>query len=518
VTSIADTATAVREPESDASPRMERLVGIGITWKLVGQIAIQLLRLATVALLARFLTPADYGAAAIAIALATFAPTVADMGIGSALVQTEAAPRIVRSTAFWTSIGFGVGLFVLMAAIANPIGMLFGEPQVAEMVAAGGLTFAIYSVGSTSQGMFMREMRFRTIQLRNWLGLLAGSVVAIIAAASGAGAWALVLQQLVFMTTFVAALWWRPGWRPTLDFSRSVFRELCAFAMRIAGGRWARLIELLVLTLLIGKLASISELGAWTFGMSMVVLPLSLIAVPIAEVLFSAFSRLRDEPARTAALWLDSTAYLAAALLPLLLGLIIVSPDLIPVVFGARWEVSVGVVQILCIWVLLRCLQSPGSVYMDAVGRPEVTFWTQLASLCLTPVAVVIGVHWGIEGVAACYVAGQLIAVEVPMFIIVLSHMRLSPKTLAGRLSRIAAASLVMAAACLLGRSALGAVGVGPAGRAALTIVLGMVVYLPALWWLAPQVSRRVVEACWSRLRNVMNARRQQPVLQPDRV
>jgi O-antigen/teichoic acid export membrane protein len=495
---------------------MERLVGVGISWKLVGQITVQLIRLVTVAVLARFLTPSDYGAAAIAITLATFAPTVADMGIGSALVQAGAAPRVVRSTAFWASIVCGVGLFVLMAAAASPIGQFLGEPQIAAMVAAGGLTFAIYSVGSASQAMFMREMRFRSIELRNWLGLVAGAVVAVIAAAGGAGPWALVSQQLVYMFTLSAALWWRAGWRPTLDFSRPAFRDLASFAIRIAGGRWARLIELLVLSLLIGKLASVADLGAWTFAMSMVVLPLTLIAIPTAEVLFSAFSRLRDEPERMSALWLDSIAYLAAVLLPLLVGLMILSPDLIPVVFGSRWEVSVGVVQILSVYVLIRGLQSWGSVYMDAVGRPEVTFWTQLASLCLTPVAVVIGVNWGIEGVAACFVVCQLIAVEIPMFIIVLSHMRVSPRTLARRLSGVALASLAMAIACLLGRSALEALGVGMAGRAALTIGLGIVVYAPALWWLAPQVSRKVVDICRRRLRSVINARRRRPILQPD--
>ena len=98
------------------------------------------------------------------------------------------------------------------------------------------------------------------------------------------------------MATLVAALWLRAGWRPTLEFSRPVFRELGSFAIRIAGGRWARLVELLVLTLLIGRLASVADLGAWTFAMSMVILPLSLIAIPIAEVLFSAFSRLRTSP------------------------------------------------------------------------------------------------------------------------------------------------------------------------------------------------------------------------------
>jgi O-antigen/teichoic acid export membrane protein len=514
MTAVPGASKAVSEPQPGAPPRIERLVGIGISWKLVGQIAIQVTRLLTVVILARFLTPADYGAAAIAVALAMFAPQVADMGIGTSLVQAQAAPRTVRSTAFWASVGFGLGLFVVSVAAANPIAQFMGEPEVAEMVIAGALTFAIYSVGSTSQAMFMREMRFRGIELRNWLALFTGGVVAVIAAASGAGAWALALQQIAYMAALVTALWWRAGWRPTMNFSGSVFRELGSFAMRIAGGRWARLIELLVLSLLIGRLAGIPDLGAWTFAMSMVILPLTLIALPTSEVLFSAFSRLRDEPKRMSALWLDSIGYLAAVLLPLMFGLIIVSPDLVPVMFGSRWEVAVGVLQILSVYVLIRGLQSWGSVYMDAVGRPEVTLWTQLASLCLTPVGVVIGVNWGIEGVAACFVACQLIAVEIPMLVIVLSHMRLSLRTVAARLMGIAAASLVMAAACLLGRSVLEAIGVGMTGRVAPTIGLGMAVYATALWWLAPQISRRAVELGRRRMTNVINARRRRPALQ----
>jgi PST family polysaccharide transporter len=495
---------------------MERLVGVGITWKLAGQAAVQLMRLLTVAVLARLLTPHDYGAAAIAIALASFAPQLADMGIGSALVQAETAPRAVRSTAFWASVACGLGLFLLIAAAAKPAAHFMGDRAVAGMAVAGGLTFAIYSIGSASQAVYLREMRFRSSELRNWIAIFTGGAIAIIAALAGAGPWALALQQVGFMATLVTALWFRAGWRPTLEFSRPAFRELRSFALRIAGGRWARLIELLVLTLLIGKLASVAELGAWTFGMSMVVLPLSMVAIPIAEVLFSAFSRLQNEPERMAALWLDSIGYLAAVLLPVLLGLMVVAPDLIPAVFGSRWEVSVGVVQILSIWVLMRGLQSWGSVYMDAIGQPEVTFWTQLASLCLTPVAVVVGVHWGIEGVAACYVLCQMIAVEIPMFVIVLSQMRISPRILAGRLSGIAAASFVMAVACLAGRSALETAGAGTATRAALTIALGIAVYAIATWWLAPRISRRVFGICKRRLAKLID-RRRPSILQPER-
>jgi hypothetical protein len=152
---------------------------------------------------------------------------------------------------------------------------------------------------------------------------------------------------------------------------------------------------------------------------------------------------------------------------------------------------------------------------MDAVGRPEVTFWTQLASLCLVPVAVVVGVHWGINGVAACFVIAELIAVEIPMFVIVVRQMRVSPRTIAARLSGVAAATLAMTVACLVGRSALEAAGVGMTVRALLTIALGAIVYLPALWWLAPHVSRRAFQVGRNRVGRLLSTRRQ-AVLQPE--
>ena len=497
------------EPARRAPDHLERSVGVGVVWKLVGQAGVQGIRLVTVAVLARLLTPADYGAAAIAIALGSFAPSVADMGMGAALVQTDRATRVVRSTVFWASLAFGVAFSVLAVVSAGPIGRFLGDPRVGTIVAVGGLTFVICSLGSTSQAVFTRAMKFRSIELRFWFALVIASCVALVAATRGAGAWALVLQQVTLLATFAVALWWRAGWRPTFEFSASVFRELGSFAVRVAGGRWARLAELLVLSLLIGKLLGVSSLGAWSFAMSTVILPLTVIAIPIAEVLFSAFSRLRDDRPRMAALWLESNRFLAAVILPVLVGLIVVAPDLIPTVFGPHWHVSVGIIQILSIYVIIRSLQAWSSVLLDAVGRPQVTLWTQLVALCLTPVAVVIGSQWSIEAVAACFVVGQLIAVEIPILMLVLSELQVSPRTLARRLWGVAAATLVMGTACFLGRAGLSALDVSMAERAALTIAVGLVVYMIALWWLAPDICRRALALGRRFLGKVVAARRE---------
>jgi O-antigen/teichoic acid export membrane protein len=475
----------------EATLHLERSVRVGVLWKFVGQAGVQLIRLLTVTILARLLLPADYGATAIAVALASFAPTLGDMGMGSALVQTERATPQVRSTAFWGSLAFGFGTTALFVVLAWPIGAFLDDPRIGTMVAVGALTFAIYSLASMSHAMFIREMKFRAIELRFMLALVVAGILSILAASTGLGAWALVLQQIVLMTTFAAALWWHAPWRPSFEFSRDVFRELSRFAVQIAGGRWARLIELVVLSLLIGKLVSVSDLGAWSFAMSTVVLPLAVIAIPIAEVLFSAFSRLRGERERIAALWLDSIGLLAAVIVPLLVGLVVVAPDLIPLVFGAQWHVSVPIVQILSIYVIIRSLQSWNSVVLDAAGRPHITLWTQVAALALTPVAVVIGAHWGIEAVALCFVVGQVLAVEIPSFMFVMAELGVRAGTVAARLAGVAAATLLMAAVCLLTRGGLEAGGVGTGGRAVLTVAVGMVVYPAALSFFAPDLRRR---------------------------
>jgi teichuronic acid exporter len=169
-----------------------------------------------------------------------------------------------------------------------------------------------------------------------------------------------------------------------------------------------------------------------------------------------------------------------------------VAPDLIPLVFGEQWDVAVPVIQILSVFVIIRCLQSWNAVVLDAVGKPQITLWTQVAALCLTPVAVVVGAEWSIEGVAVCFVVSQLVAVEIPLFVLVLAELRLRSTAVASRLVGSAGAALLMAAVCLPARVWLEGTGIGQAGRALLTIALGLLVYGAALSFLAPDVRRRI--------------------------
>ena len=462
----------------------------GVVWKFIGQGGLQATRFVIVAVLARLLSPDDYGAAAVAVALASFASTLGDLGMGSALVQTPNATQRVRSTAFWGAVGFGAATSTVFVLLAEPVGRFLDDPRVGPIVAVGALTFFIYSLGSTSQALFMRAMSFKTLELRYLASLWVAGIVSISVAAAGAGAWALVLQQVALATAFVVSLWWRRDWRPTFEFSLDDFRGSAASrsASPVGDGHG---LPSSSCSLLIGKLVGVTELGLWAFATSAVILPLSVISIPIAEVLFPAFSRMQGEHERIGALWLDSIRLLAAVILPGLVGLAIVAPDAIPLVFGSQWSAAVPVIQILSVYVIIRTLQSWNSPVLDAaVVQSRLDAGGGAARVTRRRAhRLPLGSRSG----------RRLLRVQPgdrsrdPLLAFVLAELRMPARRVAAGLWAIVATTGVMAAACLAARYGLLETGIGFGGRTVATIAVGVAVYAAVLSLLAPDISRRVL-------------------------
>src|SRR5262249_11285634 len=146
------------------------------------------------------------------------------------------------------------------------------------------------------------------------------AAAAITAAALGAGPWALVLQQVVLTATTSALFIIGARWRPSFQFSRSSFRSLTRFAAPVTGGTLCNVVQPLIISLLVGHLVGVHELGVWSLSMAVVVIPATLFSYPIARVVYAAFARMRDQPERIAHVWLNGFVTLAAVALPALFG------------------------------------------------------------------------------------------------------------------------------------------------------------------------------------------------------
>lgn len=453
----------------------------GILWTLGSQVPIQLIRVLGVVILARLLTPDDYGKASLAVALASFSMVLGDLGYGTALVQASAATQRWASTAWWSALVAGTIIFAVVALAAYPAALLLGESDVAFLVIAAGSTFLLVAFGSTSNALLTRAMNFRSIQSAAVLASAVATVTAVAAAAGGAGPWSLVAQQIVLAGISAATFVVLARWTPSFEYSRAAFRSLSRFALPFTGGSVLFSLQTILTTLLVGALIGIPELGIWTFSVALVVIPTVLISAPLSRVIYASFARMRDQKERVAELWLNGTAIVSAVILPALFGLVAVAPDLIPFVFGSQWIPAVPIVRILSLLAMLRSLQTWNTSVMDAAGKPHVSMWLNAAVLAVLPVAMWVGSTHGLEGVALCYVVAILLSGEIPSLLITTRELSVSVRSFLERLTGVVASCLLMLCSVVALRIVLDDVGVGIGLRLVVSIVFGAIVYVGCL-------------------------------------
>lgn len=477
-------ATPLAEPEQgEISAHIAR----GLGWKLVSQVSLQGTRLVVTVALARLLTPHQFGVAGMALVLSAFVIPFSDMGLGPALVQRRTLTEDDRSTVFWTSLGAGV-IFTGAGLLAAPyIARFYGNSSVKPLVEVLSLSFVITALGSTQRSLLVRAMNFRSLELRYVSGTLVGGIVAIVLATRGYGAWALVGQELSIAIVSTVLLWVVVPWRPTLRFARASFRELGGFGIRQLGGAYFTTLNRNTDNLLIGRFLGARPLGLYAFAYNLMLMPVTRIVGPVQQVVFPAFSRLQDDPEGLAALWIRANRVIAAICGPILAGLMVTAPDAIPLVFGHRWRHAVPVVEILC-WVgIVQCLQTLNDSALQARNAVSTYLRFQGISFAVNLVAFVVGLRWGIVGVAGAFavtttVTGAAYAVLIARVIGI--DLGLVVRSVAGT----AQAVLGMTACGLLTRYVLEHEGWGPAVRLTATFAVCVPAYALLLGWRAPQV------------------------------
>ena len=482
-----------KRPTDVAPHEIERALKRGALWALGSQVAVQAIRFAGVVALARLLTPNDYGAAALAITIGAYSMILGDLGYGTALVQATTASQRRASTAYWCALGAGLIGSGIVALGAYPAARLLGAPEVTGLMIAGGLTLFLVAAGSTSNALLTRSMSFGVIQGAGMIAALIATACAIVAAALGAGAWALVLQQVVLAAVTSACFILAARWHPSLEFSRAAMRSMTRFAVPYTAGSAFIILQGLVTVLLVGSLLGLEELGIWNLSMAIVVVPMTLLAAPISRVVYAAFARMRDDQERVTEVWLNGFTMLAAVLLPVLFCLIAVAPDLVPLAFGRQWVSAVPVVQTLSVLVMSRALQQWNVAVLDAAGRPQVNMLLTAAVLVALPPSILLGSPFGIEGVAIAYALAALICGELPAFLITTHHLSLKPLSVLGRIRGIVFSAAAAFVAVLFARQALVQGGISREPRLALSIIVGAVAYLSLLTLFARGVSRQLL-------------------------
>jgi O-antigen/teichoic acid export membrane protein len=475
----------------DDSGGLRRKVVTGVAWKLLGHGFAQVIRSAVGILLARLLSPSDFGLAAMALVFIGITGIFTDLSLSSALVQRDKITEEDRSTAFWTTLGVGTLITLIGVALSPLIAGFFSTPKATPLIAATCSMVFLASLGLTQTALLTREMQFRGLELRNFFGALIGAAVAIPIAFAGFGAWAIISQAIASTAVSTLLVWRLSSWRPRFIYSTASLAKLGSFGVKTMFSQFLGFLSLYADNVLVGRYLGSLQLGVYSVAYNVMFVPVMRVAQPVQDVVFAGFAKLQNDPVRLRDAWMRGTVLISSVNAAAFLGMFVVAPDFVPVVLGEKWHAAIPVLQFLSLAGVSQSVQSLNWATMQSLGRAGTSLRLRLFSVPLTLVAFAVGLHWGVVGVAGFYALARFIILLVSVFVTARAigfPLRLFAKRIAG----VAGHCLAMTLCVYAVRIGLVDVGVHPAPRLFLLVLVGMVVYGGIISWRDPGLVREL--------------------------
>jgi len=392
------------QPSEEAGTGLRDSIISGIVWKSVNQMLLLAVQLGVMVVLARLLTPRDYGLVGMVTAITGFAAIFVDLGLTTAIIQKQDTTQVEMSTAFWTNNGMGILVFVVVWFLASPIARFYEEPSLIWITRCIGCVFILTPLSSVHNALLMKSLRFRSVVLINSTALLVSSVAAITSAFIGLGYWSLLIQPIVMGFVNAVLLWLIVGWVPSLAFSGRVLKGFMGFSgylsLNQAVGYWSRNID----KLMIGRLAGTISLGLYSRAYILMLMPLQQVSNVVDSVLFPAYAKIQNNRREIAQIYLKAMRLTALVTFPISFGLWAISEPAVLVVFGSKWYDAVPILQVLCpLGAVQSILSLNGSIYLSQGNTRRALVVTSCVTLG-TSIAFYLG-YWaaGMTGMVWAY-------------------------------------------------------------------------------------------------------------------
>ena len=366
----------------------------------VAQVAQVLLQSISTVVLARLLTPTDFGLVAMVTAVTAIAAGFADLGLTEATIQRKEISHNQVSTLFWINVAIGLLLTLLTSAMAPVLAKFYREPRLVGITLVVSLSFLIGGLRGQHNALLKRQMRFSSIAIRDVTSYVVGVSVAVTMAWLGAGYWAIVALPLTLNLTQMVLSWLMVKWKPGLPHSDAEVRSMIGFGGNIAVSyvifNWVTNAD----NILIGWYWGAGPLGLYSRAYNLLMLAVNQIMAPAVSVATPAFSRIQGDPKLFARYYLriiNLILWISASLFGFLF---VAAEPVIVLVLGEKWRQAAPVFRILTISALGQLLLQ--STLWLFVSRGQSARLLKLM-LIISPITVgsyMIGLPFGIKWVA----------------------------------------------------------------------------------------------------------------------
>lgn len=363
-----------------------------------------LLQVAGTMVLARLLTPSDYGLIGMVMVVVQFAAMFKDAGLAMATVQRETISHEQISTLFWINVLISGFLGLCVLASAPLVARFYGKPELTAVTAVLSLSFLVTGLTIQHQALLRRHMQFGTLAVIHIATYVANLVVTVLMALAGLRYWALVGGTLVTaLSGTLLTLFFCP-WMPGRMHKGTGVRSMLKFGGHLTGFNFVNYFSRNADNILIGKFIGADALGLYAKAYSLLMLPITQINIPLTSVAVPAFSRLQNDPNRLRSYYRRGLTLACLLGMPVVAFSFVKADEIVAIALGPRWTESARIFRILAVAAFIGTTNGAGSGWIFvAMGNVRRQFLTSIPRVIVLSAAFVVGLRWGAVGVAAAF-------------------------------------------------------------------------------------------------------------------
>lgn len=377
----------------------------GMVWTILQRFSGMFISFISGIILARLLTPADYGAIGMLTIFMLVAQTFIDGGFGAALIQKKRPTQEDYSTIFWWNLGMGFVLYGILFVSAPFIAEFYRMGILCSVLRVQALVLIIGALNGVQANQLQKQFKFKTITIITVASSVLSLVVTIVMAYKGYGVWSLVAQGLVAQIIPTTFYWIISSWRPLLKFDTKSFKELASFGIYMFMIKFINEFCNNIQGLLIGRLYNANTMGYYSKAKSTEKLASTSISQALSQVTFPMYAELQNDKNAMIGAIKKLTSLIAYVTFPLMSILALIAKPLFVLLYSDRWVESVPYFQALCIAGIAMCLHSVNLQSINAVGKSKTSFSWTIIKRGTGLLTLAIGLYfWGIWGIIASVV------------------------------------------------------------------------------------------------------------------
>lgn len=376
-----------------------------MAWTAVQKYSTMIIQFISGIILARLLTPHDYGCIGMLSIFMALAETFIDGGFGSALIQKKNPTQQDYSTIFFWNLGMSIVLYAVLFFSAPAIARFYDISLLCPVLRVQALVLFIHAFNLVQRNQLTKKLNFKLLSIITIVTSVISLCVTIYMAYSGFGVWALVAQNLISAAIPAIVFWFYVRWRPIWSFSWKSFKELFSFGAFMFLTQLVNKFCTRITGLFIGKIYSSNTLGYYSKALGTENLASHTISSIMTSVSYPLYAKVQDDMAAMGNMIKRLTGTIAYITFPLMFVLILAAKPIFVLLYSDRWLASVPYFQVLCIAGLSDCLQAVNTQTIAAIGKSKVMFQWTLIKRAFGLAFVIGGLFlWGMKGLLCGYI------------------------------------------------------------------------------------------------------------------